>query len=116
MEQIDPLVNSLRGQDEFVHEYNSNRMVIDIGHRFTLFKGQLMAKGTTTLLTGVELEFKNAKGSVKVKANKMYKELVNPDIYDIIATHPDYEPFLIEGVKIQAGEIKVENIELVAKV
>jgi len=38
-----------------------------------------------------------------------YREVLYPDVKVIIAAHPDFEPFVIEGVKIQAGEIKVVN-------
>jgi len=117
VKQIDPLVHSLRGHDDFVRMYDTNRKVIDLGHRYTQFKGLSVAKGTQTTIMGVEIEFRNANGSVKVTTdvNGKYRELLNPDVYDMIATHPLYETFTIEGLEIHPGEIKIENLELVPK-
>ncbi len=37
------------------------------------------------------------------------------DVYDIIAKHSLYEDFVIEGKRIEAGELIVENFQLVPK-
>jgi hypothetical protein len=119
--QIDPAVDSIPTTTEtypYKFEYKKNRLIINLGHKFTQFKGFTLNKETQSSLSNVELEFKNAERSVKIKSDNdgKYREVLNPDVYDIIATHPDFEPFIIEGVKIQAGEIKVENFEMVPKV
>jgi hypothetical protein len=119
--QIDPAVESIPTTTEtytYKFEYKKNRLIIDLGHKFTQFKGLTLNKETQKLLSNVELEFRNSERSVKIKSDNdgKYREVLNPDVYDIIVTHKDFEPFVIEGVKIQAGEIKVENFELVPKV
>ena len=119
-QQIDPAVESIPTTTEsyaYKFEYKKNRMIINLGHKFTQFKGVSVNKETDMPLSGVELEFKNVERSVKIKTDNegRYREVLNPDIYDIIATHPDFEPFVIEGVKIQAGEIKVENFVMVPR-
>ena len=119
--QIDPAVDSIPTTTEtysYKFEYKKNRLIINLGHKFTQFKGFTLNKETQTNLSNVELEFKNAERSIKIKSDNdgKYREVINPDIYDIIVSHPDFESFTIEGVKIQAGEIKVENFELVPKV
>lgn len=119
-QQIDPAVYSIpttTATYDYKQKYKSNRIIIDLGHKFTQFKGVSINKETQGMLSNVELEFKNAKRSVKISTDNdgKYREILNPDIYDIIATHPDFEPFMINGVEIQAGEIKVENFEMVPK-
>ena len=119
--QIDPAVDSIPTTTEtysYKFEYKKNRLIINLGHKFTQFKGFTLNKETQTNLSNVELEFKNAERSIKIKSDNdgKYREVINPDIYDIIVSHPDFESFTIEGVKIQAGEIKVENFDLVPKV
>jgi hypothetical protein len=118
--QIDPAVESLPTTTEtytYKFEYKKNRVIINLGHKYTQFKGITTNKETQKLLSNVELEFKNAERSIKIKSDNegKYREVLNPDVYDIIVTHPDYEPFVINGVKIQAGEIKVENFEMIPK-
>ncbi len=118
--QIDPAVDSIPTTTEtyaYKFEYKKNRLIIDLGHKFTQFKGFTLNKETQANLSNVELEFKNAERSIKIKSDNdgKYREVINPDIYDIIVSHPDFESFTIEGVEIHAGEIKVENFELVPK-
>lgn len=116
--EIDPAVYSLPdAEHDYKTEYKNNRIIIDLGHRYTQFKGEAMDKTTHEKVAFTEIEFVSAERRVTVKAdeNGKYRERLHPDIYDIIAKHPNYEPFVINGVKIQAGEIKVENFELVPK-
>jgi|GEM_PF-6450784 len=119
--QMDPAIESMPNNEDtmpYKTEYKRNRVIIDLGHRHTQFKGMTSSQGTQKPLSFVELEFRNEERTLKVKSGNdgKYKETLHPDIYDIIATHPDFEPFIISGVKIQAGEIKVTNIELVPKI
>lgn len=61
------------------------------------------------------MEFRNENGEVfkiKIDINGKYRERVHPDIYSIYVTHPNFQPFLIEGQKILPGEMRVENFEL----
>jgi hypothetical protein len=113
--ETDPLVYSLTGQTSYVQQYKQNRIIIDLGHRHTQFKGITVNKETQMNLSEVEIEFRNSERSIKIKTdeNGKYREQIHPDVYDLIATHPNFEPFTIEGVKIMPGEIKIENFELV---
>jgi hypothetical protein len=116
--EIDPAVYSLPDTEhDYKTEYRNNRIIIDLGHRFTQFKGKAIDKITHEKVAFTEIEFISADRRLTVKADESgnYRERLNPDIYDIIARHPNYEPFVINGVKIQAGEIKVENFELIPK-
>lgn len=113
--QVDTAVGALPDNTtthDFITEYSRSRVIIDLGHKYTQFKGVTINKETQLELNGVELEFRNAERSIKITANGKYREVINPDIWDIIATKPGFQPFMINGVQIQAGEIKVENIEM----
>jgi len=119
-EQIDPAVYSLNNEPEMLNYkalYKGNRIIISTGHRYTQIRGVAVQKGTGKKLENVQLELKARNRTVKVKTNfdGVYKQLLHPDIYSIIATCEGFEPFVIDGVKIKAGEIKVENMEMVAK-
>lgn len=119
--EIDPLVASLPDSEEgivYKREYKKNRSIINLGHKYTQFKGVAVNKETKDNLSNVTLEFKNSERTIIIKTDNdgKYREVLHPDVYDIIATHPNYEPFVINGVEIQAGEIKVENFELVPRV
>lgn len=118
--QIDPAVESIPTTTEtyaYKFEYKRNREIIDLGHKYTQFKGVSVNNETEMPLSNVELEFINKERCIKIKTDNegKYREVLNPDVYNIIATHPDFESFVIEGVKIQAGEIKVENFVMVPK-
>lgn len=110
-EELDPVVYSLIGEDNYVREYRKNREILNLGHRYTQFKGLTVNKATGLELTEVEIEIISKDGELKLKSNDdgKYRVRLDPDTYTLRATHPNFEPFIIENVKIQAGEIKVEN-------
>lgn len=113
---IDKGVRSFIGiKPTFVAEYKKSRRIINLGHRHTQFKGIAISKETQQHLSNVQIEFRNHTGSVKVSSDQTgkYREVLSPDVYDMIATHPDFQPFIIEGIKILPGEIKIENIEMI---
>ncbi len=101
----------------FAAEYKLARRIINLGHRHTQFKGEAVNKLTNQQISNAEIKFINADKTVETLTdqNGKYREHLNPDIYNIIVTHPSYEPFMIEGIKIHPGEIKVGNFELVPK-
>ena len=116
---IDKAVFSLEPtQSTFVINYRKNRKILNLGHKFTTFKGETKIKGSDVVLTNVELEFINSKGELFTNASDykgQYRERLNPDVYKITAKHPDMLPYVIDGVKILPGELKIENLELVPK-
>jgi hypothetical protein len=107
--QVDPAVGALPGNTvthDWITDYKSNRIIINLGHKFTQFKGVTINKDTQEEINGVELEFKNSERSIKITVDGNYREVINPDIWDIIATKPGFEPFVINGVKIQAEKLR----------
>ncbi len=113
---IDKGVRSFIGTNPtFIAEYKKSRKIMNLGHRHTQFKGITISKETQQHLSNVQIEFRNQSGSFTIKTdqNGKYREVLSPDIYDMIVTHPDFRPFIIEGIKILPGEIKVENIEMI---
>lgn len=116
---IDKAVFSLTAtQSTFVINYRKNRIILDLGHKYTTFKGETKIKGSEVVLTNVELEFLSSKGELFTNASDFkgqYKERLNPDVYKITAKHPDMLTFVIEGVQILPGELKIENLELIPK-
>lgn len=118
-QQLDPLVYSLQGQRVYVDAYRVNRKILDLGHKFTTFKGEAKIKDSEIVLTNVQLEFLNSKGEIFTNStdeNGKYRERINPDTYKITAIHPQMQPFVIDGVKILPGELKVENLEMSPKI
>lgn len=117
--QIDPIVYSLPDdQISFKQQYRENRRVLDLGHRYTTFKGAAKIKDSDVILSDVQLEFLNSKGEIFTNATDdtgKYRERLNPDTYKITATHPQMQPFIIEDSKILPGEMKIENLEMVPK-
>jgi hypothetical protein len=117
---IDKAVFSLElRQPTFVRNYKKNRLTLNLGHTYTTFKGIAKVKNTEVVLSNVELEFLNSKGEIFTNSTDEkgnYRERINPDVYKITAKHPNMLPFVIEGVKILPGEMKIENLELVPKV
>ena len=101
-----------------MNEYLSGRKTLNLGHRHTQFKGAALNKANNQQITNVDIKFISADGTFEIRTdeNGKYRERLNPDTYNIIVTHPDFDPFTIDGVKIQAGELKVENFEMVPKV
>jgi hypothetical protein len=116
---IDKAIFSLEpSQPTFVENYRKNRKILNLGHHFTTFKGEAKNKKNGVVLSNVELEFLNSKGetfTISTDATGKYRERLDPDTYKITAIHPDMQPFIIEGVQIQPGEIKIENIEMLPK-
>lgn len=116
---IDKAIFSLEGSHgSFVKNYKENRKILDLGHTYTTFKGGAKVKDKDVALTNVEIEFLNKKGeifTVTTDEKGNYRERLDPDTYKITAMHPDMLPFVIDGVKILPGEIKVENMEMVPK-
>lgn len=116
--EIDPIVYSLTDEELYVEKFKSARSIIDLGHKFTQFKGTTVNKKTGLELSDVQIEVIGKDGELIVNSDLegKYRLRLDPDIYALRATHPNFEPFEIDAVKIQPGEIKVENFEMVPKV
>ncbi len=115
---IDKGVRSLTASfPTFSAEYKEARKTLDLGHRHTQFKGAAVNKSTNQEIMNVDIRFISADGTFEIKTdqNGKYRERLNPEVYNITVTHPDFEPYTIDGVKIQPGEIKVENFEMIPK-
>ncbi len=117
-QRIDKVVKSMKTDEfSFVAEYFAARRVQNLGHRYTQFKGVAVSGLTQDELRDVEIQFSNGTETfiAKTDENGKYVERLNPDVYDIVVSHPQYESFVIEGKRIEPGEIIVENFELKPK-
>jgi hypothetical protein len=116
--EIDPVIYSLTDEKAYVDKYRNDREIIDLGHTFTQFKGVAVNKITKVELSNVQIDLIGNDGEliVKTDASGKYRQRLHPDTYTIKVTHPEFEAFEIDNVKIHPGEIKVENFELVPKI
>lgn len=117
MKEIDPVIYSLQGEDSYVNLYRSNREIINLGHTYTQFKGTAVNKETGIELSHAQIDLISKDGELVTETdnNGKYRQKLNPDTYTIRVTHPEYELLEMKDVKIQPGEIKVENFELMPK-
>lgn len=116
--EIDPVIYSLQGEESYVNRYRANREIIDLGHKYTQFKGMAVNKETGIELSHAQIDLISKDGELITQTDNegKYRQRLNPDTYTIRVTHPAYELLEMKDVKIQPGEIKVENFELVPKV
>ena len=117
IKEIDPAIYSLQGEESYVNRFRANREIIDLGHKYTQFKGTAVNKETGIELSHAQIDLIGKDGELITQTDTKghYRQRLNPDTYTIRVTHPEYELIEIKDVKIQPGEIKVENFELVPK-